>query len=389
MLTTDSVPAMMLASTASGQRVNARTALQIADVYAAVRLLAETVGALPLHVFRRQGEERRRLRDGALVELLDRPSPAQTTSGLLGSVMVHLLTTGDAFIGLFRGPDGGVEQLAPLDPERMAVELRGGVLRYRYTQHPDATRGAQTVELTDADLVHVRALSRDGLTGMSVVEQAREALGISTSLDQFAARYFAEDCRPSGILRLGNGADDRLTALTDAWKGRHQGVDRSHRIAAVTGEVSFEAISASAEDAQLVEARQHATATIARVFRIPPSLLGAPVGDSMTYGNRESDMAHFVAHSIRPWTVAIEEAIGAHAELCPPGTFAEFSFDELLRADTGARYAAYETGLRAGFLEVDEVRRWENLPPLARATEPPPLAPAVPEPDPAPEPVAA
>jgi HK97 family phage portal protein len=372
-LTRDDLPAVMLAPTpASGVRVTPRNALGVADVLACVRLLSETVATLPVHVFRRQGEQRHRLHDGALVELLARPSPAQTTSGLLGTLMLHLLCWGNAYLGLFRGSDGGIEQLAPLYPEQMDVQLRAGRLVYRYTAPADERGGGHTVELRDTDLVHVRALSRDGLVGLSVVEQAREALGLSAALTIYAARYFSEDARPSGILKLGQGAADRLQGIADAWNTRHRG--QAHRIAAVTGDVSFEAISSSAEEAQLTQSRQWATGEVARVFRIPASLLGAPSGDSMTYGNREADAQHFVTHSVRPWTVAIEEAINANEELCPSGVFCEFQFNELLRPDTQARYAAYETGLRAGFLTVAEVRRAENLPALpagapARAEE--------------------
>lgn len=393
MLTSSNVPAVMLRSTASGVRVTPRTALEIADVFACVRLLSETIATLPLHVFRRQGEERHRLHDGPLVELLEHPSPAQTASGLLGTVMVHLLTFGNAYLGLYRGADGGIEQLAPLDPERVTVELRAGRVTYRYAGSDDARPGGHMVELTDRDVIHVRALSRDGLLGMSVVEQAREALGLSAALTEFAARYFQEDARPSGILKLGQNAPEKLQALADAWRGRHQGVERSHRIAVVTGEADFQAISVSAEEAQLDRSRQWATSEVARVFRVPASLIGAPTGDSMTYGNREADALQLATYSLRPWTVAIEEAINAHEELCPPGVFAEFSFEELLRTDTTARYAAYEAGLRAGFLTVDEVRRRENLPPLPETapTAPAAASPAVvtAEPSPAPEEVAA
>lgn len=368
MLTAASLPAGMLRPTATGVRVTAASALQIADVFAAVRVLSEAVATLPLHVYRRQGDERARLNAGPLVELLRRPSPAQTTSGLLGTLMVHLLVYGDAYLGLYRGADGGVEQLACLSPERMRLELRGGRLTYRYTD-PEG----HLLELAADDLIHVRALSVDGLTGMSVVEQAREALGLSAALTEYAASSMANDARPSGILALGQGAEAKLQAIADAWRTRHAGSPNAGRLAVVTGDVQYTAVGVGAAEAQLVEQRQAATAEIARVFRIPASLLGAPTGDSMTYGNREADAAYFVTHSLRPWLVAIEEALNGCEELSPPGTFCEFSVEGLFRGDSAARSAFYTAALnpQTGWMSRAEVRRLENLPPERQAPEAP------------------
>src|SRR4051794_20391461 len=132
MLTVANVPPLMLRPTASGVRVTRANALFIADVYAAVRVLSEAVASLPLAVYRRRGGERTRVHGGGLADLLDRPSPAQTRSALLGTLMAHLQLHGNAFVGLYRGASERVEQLALLTPERMQVELRNGRLHYRY-----------------------------------------------------------------------------------------------------------------------------------------------------------------------------------------------------------------------------------------------------------------
>lgn len=369
MLVASSLPAAMLRPTLSGQRVTQSNALQISDVFAAVRVLADGVASLPLVAYRRQGEQRQRIDGGPLVELLRRPSPTQTRGALLGTLMVHLLVAGNGYIGLWRGADGGVEQLALLAPERMRVELRAGRLAYEYTDE----QGARFA-LTADDLIHVRALSTDGLMGMSTVEQAREALGLSAALTAHAASYMGNDARPSGILRLGQASPERQQGIADAWRARHGGADKSGKIAVVTGDVEFTSVGSTAADAQLLEQRQWATAEVARVFRIPPSLLGAPSGDSMTYGNREADTAYFVQHSLRPWLVAIEDALNANEELCPPGVFCEFLLEGLLRGDSSSRAAFYTSALNSetGWMTRAEVRKLENLPP-----EPPTPTPAV------------
>lgn len=359
-LTVAGMPPAMLRPTGSGMRVTRSNALAIADVYAAVRVLADAVASLPLVAYRRIGEgQRQRMDGGPLVELLRRPSPTQTRSGLMGTLMAHLQIHGNAYVGLYRGADGGIEQLALMPPERMAVELRAGRLHYEFTdQH-----GARFA-LTDTDLIHVRGLSVDGLMGLSVVEQAREALGLSAALTAHAASFMKNDARPSGILRLGHTTPERQKEIGEAWRDRYAGAN-SAGIAVVTGEVHFEQVASSAAEAQLVEQRQQSTAEIARVFRIPPSLLGAPTGSSMTYGNREADAAYFVANSLRPWLVAIEDAFNAHDELLPAGQFVEFLLEGLLRGDSTSRAAFYAAALdpQTGWMSRKEVRRLENLPP--------------------------
>jgi HK97 family phage portal protein len=212
---------------------------------------------------------------------------------------------------------------------------------------------------------------------MSVVEQAREALGLSAALTEHAARTMANDARPSGVLTLGHGSEEYLQQISDAWAARHQGVERAGRVAVVKGEVDYTPVASSAADAQLVEQRQWATAEVARVFNIPASKLGAPTGDSLTYGNREADDAAFVTHSLRPWLVAIEEALNANDELTPGGLFCEFSLEGLLRGDSAARAAFYAAALDpvTGWLSRDEVRRLENLPPEPRQPHTPPTRP--------------
>ncbi|MGH2966196.1 MAG: phage portal protein [Solirubrobacterales bacterium] len=359
-LTSSPAPSVIPRETAAGVIVTPANALALADAYACVRVLAETAASLPLIPYRRTAAgDRVRLEQGRLLALLDRPAPQTTTGGLVGQMAAHLATWGNAYLGLWRDGDE-LAQLACLPPERVQIWIDAGQVVYEYTDEL-----GRRIPLSEHDLVHVKSLSTDGFAGLSPVTQAREALGLSAAVNESAARFWQNDARPSGILKLGQATPERLQELTDAWTSRHQGVRKSHRIAVLSGEVDFSPVSFSAEDAQLLESRQWSSAEVARIFRVPPSMIGAPTGDSLTYGNRESDALQFVTFSLRPQILTpIEEALSRCEELCPGELYLEFKIDALLRSDSATRSQVYTAALDplTGWMTREEVRKLENLP---------------------------
>lgn len=359
-LTRGNVPPVMLPAGSGGQGVTPAGALRIADAWACIRALADAAASLPLHAYRRVPGGRERVENPA-AELLRRPAPAVTQSGLIGQLVTHLNLYGNAFLGLYR--DGGeIAQLGLLHPDTMSVEVKGGRPLYTYA---DPVSGARQT-LTTADVIHVRALSADGIMGLSPIRQAREALGLSRALTEHAARFFENDARPSGILKVdGALTSDQAEYLRTAWDARHRGVDRSHRIALMSGEVEFVSVSMPMDDAQFLEQRKLSTVEVARIFRVPPWIIGADSGESMTYSNTEQQSLHFATYSLRPWLVTIEQALSANRELFPAGTYCEFTLDALLRADSATRAQVYTAALNpdTGWMTRQEVRQLENLDP--------------------------
>jgi len=132
----------------------------------------------------------------------------------------------------------------------------------------------------------------------------------------------------------------------------------------MAGEVEFLPISMPADDAQFLEQRKLSATEIARVFRVPPWMIGADAGSSMTYANVEQQALAFVTYSLRPWLILIEQALAADPDLCPPGVYVEFLLDALLRADSATRSEVYARALDpiTGWMSREEVRRLENLP---------------------------
>lgn len=337
------------------------TALQVGDVWACVKVLADAAASVPLIAYRRLDSGRVRLSSGKLAGLLDRPAPATTQANLIAQMVGHLTLFGNTFLGKFRDGGGRLEQLGMLHPDQVRVELVNGVPLYTVT----GPKGKQSRHGPD-DIVHIKAMSTDGLVGLSPIKQCRTALGLSAGLGDHALAFFQHGGRPSGILTLPQGSGkDAVSSLAMQAEGRHGGAKNAHRIAVITGEVDWKQISGPLDDLQFVEQRKLSTAEIARVFRVPPWMIGASSGDSMTYSNVEQQQLAFVTHSLRPWLVVIEQAISADSDLCPGSVYVEFLLDSLLRADSKTRAEVYTAALDpiTGWMRRDEVRRLENLDP--------------------------
>jgi HK97 family phage portal protein len=361
-LTRENVPAVMLAGTVAGVPINAEAALRIVDVLACVRLLAETASTLPLISYRRLADGGRERYDGALHDLLDRPSPATTQANLIAQTVGCLALRGNAFWGKYRADGGEIEQIAVLPNDRVTVQIRGGLPFYTLT-HLD---GRQTTH-GQSDVLHFRGLSMDGVVGLSPIAQCREALGLAASLRDHASALFANGAAPRGILTVpgGPGEDDHMKALALAWEARHQGGANAGRVAVLTGDVAFTPISLSPADAEFVSQRKLSSTEIARLFRVPPHLIGAEAGNSLTYSNVESEGLDFLRFSLAPWLTVVEQGVAVDPDLSPPGVFVEFLRDAMLRADSKTRADVYATALdpQKGWMRRDEVRRLENLPP--------------------------
>jgi HK97 family phage portal protein len=359
-LTKENIPPVMLSSAPAGS-VTPTNALCVGDAYACVRVLADAAASIPLIPYRRTQGGRTRMDDGTLPNLLRRPSPAMTQGNLIGQIVAHLNLWGNAYVGKFRS-QGEVAQLALLAPDRVSVEIKGGVPVYTLT----GIDGKQSTHGSD-DIVHVKALSTDGVVGLSPVRQARTVLGLSDQLAQHAATFFENNAIPQGVLKLQRfgDADTQVEELRDAFEEKHKGTENAHRIAVVSGEVDFMPTTMPLDDAQFLEQRKLSAVEVARIFRVPPWMVAADSGESLTYSNTESQALQFVTYSLRPWLVCIEQAISADADLATGNAYCEFLLDALLRADSATRADVYTKALDpiTGWMNREEVRERENLDP--------------------------
>ena len=364
-LTRATLPDVMLPEP-SAAVVGPTSAMRIGDAFACVRVLADSAASLPLIAYRRTEQGRVRA-GGQAQDLIDAPAPATTTASLVGQLMAHLNWWGNAFLGKYRDDDGRVVALGLLAPEAVSVKLVRGEPVYTVM----AAEGVSNH--TAADVLHVRApLSADGLLGLSPIRQGRDVLGLSRALTDHATATMLRGARLSGVLTTPKDVaidPDEIDTIRAQIEGSWVGDENAGRIAFITGGLGFTQLSMPLSDAQFVEQRQLSAQEIARIFRVPPWMIGAPSGDSMTYSNVEAQAQAFVTFSLRPWLVAIEQAFTSDADLSVGTVYFEFLLDGLLRADSKTRAEIYALALdpERGWMTREEIRRLENLDPEAGA----------------------
>jgi HK97 family phage portal protein len=347
----------------SGENVTADTALTVAAVYACVRVLSETVASLPLFIYQaRKDGGKDSVRQHPLWDLLhNKPNQDQTAYEFFEQGMAHLNLRGNAFSQKIREASGRIVELIPQDPSMVKVE-RGedGRLIYKIT-------GADGREKTfkQQEIWHVRGLSTDGIIGLSPIQQAREAIGISMAADKYGGRFFRNSARPSGYLKHpGTLKETARASLAESWQASYGGENASSTAVLEEG-LEYHALSISNEDAQFLESRQFQIEEIARIFRVPCVLIGHPDNTS-TYASAEQFFLSFVVHTIRPWVTRIEKSINVNLvseDDRKKGIFAEFKLDGLLRGDTASRYQAYALAIQNKIMNPNEVRSLENMNP--------------------------
>jgi HK97 family phage portal protein len=350
--------------TSSGEPVSLERAVALTAIWACVNLIAGSIASMPLLLYRRVDEDRERAVDHPLYDVLKvRPNPVQSVVAFWEAIVTALLLRGNSFAMLTRDDDGRVRALWYVNPDRVHTEvLKTGRLRYK------VFTGGTTQTVDAAGMLHIAGpMSDDGYNGRSVITTFRETLGLGLALERYGAEFFGNAATPNGTLttsaRLSTPAREHLSAALEEAHGTR---GRRHRTMILEEGLKFEPIGVSHEDSQFVESRRFTTEEIARVFGVPPHMIGGDIKGSMTYSNSETRALDFLKFCLGPWLARIESAVNfaCISPLERRQMYCEFLPDALLAVDTAGRYTAYKTGLEAGFLTLDEVRRKENLPAL-------------------------
>jgi len=350
--------------TSSGEPVSLERAVGLTATWACVNLIAGSIASMPLLLYRRVDEERERAVEHPLFDVLKvRPNPVQSVVAFWEAMVTALLLRGNGYAMLTRDDDSRVRALWYVNPDRVSVDVtKTGRLRYKVT-----TGGsAQTVDA--ANMLHIPGpMSDDGYTGRSVIGTFRETLGLGLALERYGAEFFANAATPTGVLshpaKLSDKAHENLQKSVEESHARR---GRRHRMLVIEEGAKWEPMGMSHEDSQFVESKRFTTEEIARVFGVPPSMIGADIKGSMTYANAETRALDYLKFCLGPWLARIESAVNfaCISPLERRQLYVEYLPDALLATDTAGRYAAYRTALDAGFLTLGEVRRKENLPAL-------------------------
>ena len=356
----------LFGSTVSGKTVNERTAMQTTAVYACVRILAEAVAGLPLHIYRYRADGgKERVPQHPLFPLLhDEPNPEMTSFVFRETLMSHLLLWGNAYAQVVRNGRGQVIALYPLLPNKMDVtRSTNGELLYTYYRDADESgikpEGGY-ITLRRDEVLHIPGLGFDGLIGYSPIAMAKNAIGMSLATEEYGASFFANGANPGGVLEHPGVIKD-IQRVKDSWNSAYQGSSNAHKVAVLEEGMKFQAIGIPPEEAQFLETRKFQIDEIARIFRIPPHMVGDL--EKSSFSNIEQQSLEFVKYTLDPWIVRWEQSL--QQSLLLPSEKASlmirFNLDGLLRGDYQSRMQGYSVGIQNGFYSVNDVRQLEDM----------------------------
>ena len=343
-------------ASSSGKSVNEKTALQTTAVYACVRILAETIALLPLHTYRTSPNGKEKAAMHPLYYLLhSEPNPEMTSFVFRETLMGHLLLWGNAYAQIVRNGRGTVMALYPLLPNKMLVNRTDqGILYYQYE------KDGQTYFLSSQDVLHIPGLGFDGLIGYSPIGMAKNAIGMAIATEEYGAKFFANGANPGGVLEHPGVVKDPAR-VRDSWNAVYQGSGNAHRVAVLEEGMKFQSIGIPPEQAQFLETRKFQLNEIARIFRIPPHMIGDL--EKSSFSNIEQQSLEFVMYTLDPWVVRWEQAMqrALFSEGEKRQYFVKFNVDGLLRGDYQSRMNGYAVGRQNGWLSSNDIRELENL----------------------------
>ena len=355
--------------TTSGKPVNERTAMQTTAVYACVRILAEAVASLPLHVYEYQDDGGKKLvHDHPLYYLLhDEPNPEMTSFVFRETLMSHLLIWGNAYAQIIRDGAGRVLGLYPLLPDKMDVQRDDkGNIYYVYSRNSDENpmfKEYGNIRLKAEDVLHIPGLGFDGLIGYSPIAMAKNAVGMTLACEEYGASFFANGANPGGVLEHPGVLKDP-SKVRESWNSVYRGVSNAHKIAVLEEGMKYQQIGIPPEEAQFLETRKFQINEIARLYRIPPHMVGDL--DKSSFSNIEQQSLEFVKYTLDPWVIRWEQSL--QRSLLLPGEkgkyFIKLNVDGLLRGDYQSRMNGYAVGRQNGWFSANDIREMENMNPI-------------------------
>lgn len=363
--TAGSAYSFFLGNSSAGKRVNERSAMQMTAVYSCVRILSESIASLPLHLYRYTGDGgKEKAMDHPLYFLLhDEPNTEMTSYVFRETIMTHLLLWGNAYCQIIRNGKGEVVGLYPLMPDRMKVDRdEKGRLYYEYTICTDdapINKGNKVILKPD-DVLHVPGLGFDGLVGYSPIAMAKNAIGLAIAAEEYGSKFYANGAAPSGVLEHPGALKDP-TKVRESWTQTFGGSSNSNKVAVLEEGMKYTPISISPNEAQFLETRKFQINEIARIFRVPPHMVGDL--EKSSFSNIEQQSLEYVQYTLGPWIARLEQSM-VRALLSKDekkNYFIKFNVDGLLRGDYQSRMNGYATARQNGWMSANDIRELENL----------------------------
>ena len=354
-----------LGGSTSGKAVTERSAMQMTAVYSCVRILAEAIAGLPLHLYtyKEDGGKEKAIRHPLYLLLHDEPNPEMSSFVFRETLMTHLLLWGNAYAQVIRNGKGEVVALYPLMPNRMTVDRdSSGQLFYSYqmscTDAPTMKTG--TVILKPSDVLHIPGLGFDGLVGYSPIAMAKNAIGLAIATEEYGAKFFANGATPGGLLEYPGTVKDP-DRVRESWNRGFSGSQNAGKVAILEEGMKYTPISIAPEQAQFLETRKFQINEIARIFRVPPHMVGDL--EKSSFSNIEQQSLEFVKYTLDPWVVRWEQSLSRalFTQEEKKRYFFKFNVEGLLRGDYQSRMNGYATARQNGWMSANDIRELENL----------------------------
>ena len=363
--TSGSAYSFFMGTSSAGKRVNERSAMQMTAVYSCVRILSEAVASLPIHVYKynESGGKEKALDHPLYFLLHDEPNPEMTSFAFRETLMTHLLLWGNAYAQIVRNGKGEVIGLYPLMPDRMRVDRdENGHLYYEYwlTNEDAPTMKGSSVILQPKDVLHIPGLGFDGLVGYSPIAMAKNAIGLAIAAEEYGSKFYANGAAPSGVLEHPGTLKDP-SRVRESWQATFGGSGNSNKVAVLEEGMKYTPISISPNEAQFLETRKFQINEIARIFRVPPHMVGDL--EKSSFSNIEQQSLEFVKYTLDPWVSRWEQNMMRSLLTQDEKTtyFIKFNVDGLLRGDYQSRMNGYAIGRQNGWMSANDIRELENL----------------------------
>lgn len=332
--------------------VTPQFAMRVSAVFACIRLLSDSISVLPITV---TGADKNK---SNIVS--KNPNQTQTKQTFYSKIMIDMLTHGASFVKIVRtGSD--IQKLVPIqDPSSVIVaKTSDDDLVFSVKER---NKDGQTVEnkYLLGEIAYFLGMSIDGYCPLSVIKYHQLTIGMAHDALQFGSRVFKSDGRPSGVLEVAETmSQEAKSRLGEAWQRAFSGTGKSHKTAVLDAGMKYHRINITPEEAQYLETRKFQVNDIARIFGVPPHMIGDL--ERSTFNNIEHQGLEYVKYTLLPWIERIEQTIERDIFLSDGNVSVNLNPDFFLRGDISSRYAAYNTGRNGGWLSVNDIRESEGM----------------------------
>jgi HK97 family phage portal protein len=345
----------------AGVYVSQESALKLTAVWRCIRLISETIAALPVEAVRKRDEIREPVdRPPAW---LSAPNPDTTWFEFHERVVESLLMDGNAFVLIAgRNELGFASELWTLHPRQIDVRSRNGRVYFLWEGSTELSRFGPTNPT--GDVLHIRLATAGAARGMSPLEQAKQAIGLGLVAEKFGAKFFGQGQTMSGVIQLPAStpalSQEHIKVMRETWEAAHSGSDVSHRPGILTGGATWQGITIPPEQAQFLETRKFQVEDVARIYGVPAHLIGLEEKNTSWGTGIEAQTTGFLRFTLLPHIVRLETAF---SQLLPRGQFINLDTKAFLRADKKTEADVLQTELQNGVISFNDWRAILDLPP--------------------------